>query len=653
MTPNDVMDNQLNLDAQQEAELKQYEAQLRQELGIEAEDTRQFTRPEERPFLKQTRETTTILFGGLTVAHDQLIQQAVRGLGYKVQPLDVPDNAALTIGKEFGNRGQCNPTYYTVGNLVKFLQDVQKEKGLTVQQIKEQYVFLTAGACGPCRFGMYEAEYRKALRDSGFDGFRVLLFEQSQGISQASGDAAAEEGGIDYSKDFFMGLIKALMVGDLLNDMGYQLRPYEVNKGQTDKVLEEAKRLAGDALREGDKIETTLKDIRKMFSAIQCDYTRVKPRVKITGEFWAMTTEGDGNYKIGRWLEGEGAQVQVEPVSTWVDYLLYIAKHDIMKSWGLPGKDGKVSKAKQLKSWALTGALKIYFRSKYDKYRKLMGMKPFALPDQGKIHKLAQQYYNIDLRGGEGHMEVGKNIYAVIAKKAHMVISVKPFGCMPSTQSDGVQSKVVNDYPDCIFIPIETSGDGEVNVKSRVQMKLYEAKVRCREEFNRTLNSFGITVQQFREYVDKHKELHDAFLELPHEEVGVASNLVHKVAKALKAQQVKDAKTAARLSVQEVERMAREAAAADGVVIKEEKAEEHGHDHDHDDDHDHEHEGGSFSTHAPKTEASGECGDGGCPSCDDSLPGEQKDRSPAATVAAAAKAAATATGGCGDSCGCE
>ena len=56
-------------------------------------------------------------------------------------------------------------------------------------------------------------------------------------------------------------------------------------------------------------------------------------------------------------------------------------------------------------------------------------------------------------------------------KHAHMVISLKPFGCMPSTMSDGVQSKVVADYQDAIFLPVETSGDGEVNVRSRVQMK--------------------------------------------------------------------------------------------------------------------------------------------------------------------------------------
>ena len=53
-----------------------------------------------------------------------------------------------------------------------------------------------------------------------------------------------------------------------------------------------------------------------------------------------------------------------------------------------------------------------------------------------------------------------------------MVLALKPFGCMPSSQSDGVQSAVINKYKDMIFLPIETSGEGEVNAHSRVQMAL-------------------------------------------------------------------------------------------------------------------------------------------------------------------------------------
>ena len=44
-----------------------------------------------------------------------------------------------------------------------------------------------------------------------------------------------------------------------------------------------------------------------------------------------------------------------------------------------------------------------------------------------------------------------------------MVLSLKPFGCMPSTQSDGAQAAVVSHFKDMIYLPIETSGEGEMN----------------------------------------------------------------------------------------------------------------------------------------------------------------------------------------------
>ena len=107
--------------------------------------------------------------------------RALESLGYKCESLPVPNKRAFQLGKEYGNNGQCNPTYFTVGNLVQFVQHLE-EKGLSKQEIIDRYVFFTAGACGPCRFGMYEAEYRLALRNSGFDGFRVLLFQQEGGL---------------------------------------------------------------------------------------------------------------------------------------------------------------------------------------------------------------------------------------------------------------------------------------------------------------------------------------------------------------------------------------------------------------------------------------------------------------------------------------
>ena len=83
-------------------------------------------------------------------------------------------------------------------------------------------------------------------------------------------------------------------------------------------------------------------------------------------------------------------------------------------------------------------------------------------------------------------------------KQAHMVLSLKPFGCMPSSQSDGVQSAVMNHFKDMIFLPIETSGEGEINAHSRVQMALGEAKAKAKAEFQQALESTGKRLDDIR-----------------------------------------------------------------------------------------------------------------------------------------------------------
>ena len=81
-----------------------------------------------------------------------------------------------------------------------------------------------------------------------------------------------------------------------------------------------------------------------------------------------------------------------------------------------------------------------------------------------------------------------------------MVLAFKPFGCMPSSQSDGVQSAVVNRFREMIFLPIETSGEGEINAHSRVQMALGEAKIKAKTEFEQALASTGKRLEDIKAY---------------------------------------------------------------------------------------------------------------------------------------------------------
>jgi len=279
--------------------------------------------------------TPTILFGGLTLSHDYLIEGALKGLGYNIQHLDVPDTESLQYGKEFGNRGQCNPTYFTVGNLIKYLYELHEKQGIPKKEIIENYLFFTSGSCGPCRFGTYVTEYRKALKDAGFDGFRVFLFQQQSGLKQATGGESA----LKLDTTFFISILKAIFLGDILNLLGYRIRPYEMVEGATDQVLGHCKEDLYQTLRTRKNIIPALIRCRKALKSIQVNRAQVKPKVSIIGEFWAMTTEGDGSYHLQRFLENEGAEVDIQTVTAWILYLIWEGRYDTRNRMYLKGDD--------------------------------------------------------------------------------------------------------------------------------------------------------------------------------------------------------------------------------------------------------------------------------------------------------------------------
>jgi predicted nucleotide-binding protein (sugar kinase/HSP70/actin superfamily) len=473
------------------------------------------------------------------MAHDYFVEGGLKGVGYNVQALECPDVAALQFGKEFGNRGQCNPTYFTVGNLVKFLCTLRDKHGMSAKEVIAKYVFLTAGACGPCRFGMYVTEYRKALRDAGFDGFRVVLFQQTGGISQATG----EESGLEMSPKFFWGIVKALVAGDVLNALGYRIRPYEKNAGDTDRALERCKKIIYEALESRSNILLALARCKPILAAVPVDQMQVKPRVSIIGEFWAMTTEGDGNYQLQRFLESEGAEADIQLVSAWLLYMVWEARRDTLErkdlrgadtaKYGLGGAAGPFDIGKKL--LGVSAADKVV-RVLFQTFAHAAGLYGYHLPDMYEIARISHEYYNNDLRGGEGHMEVGKLIMNVVQAKAHMTLSVKPFGCMPSAGvSDGVQTAITEKFPGTIFCPVETSGDGRVNFYSRVQMYLFKAKQAAAAELERACAEHGVTAEQVQAFVAASPRLRSSLHKAPHAYAGTAADLVAEVAPYLTA----------------------------------------------------------------------------------------------------------------------
>ncbi len=390
-----------------------------------------------------------------------------------------------------------------------------------------------------------------------------------------------------FTADFGLGALNAFQLGDVVSDIVYQVRPYETTPGETDRVFQLAVEQLSQVLAKRDAFEFKrdapawmvrmakhkpvlgkignglmkvydhlygkelldgLHQFRDTMNAIEVDRTRVKPVVKINGEFWAQITEGDGNFNMFTFLEREGAQVVVEPISTWVGYMMHEAGEGARAYKSVNGpypnpewwefRHRLANEMKFRKKWLALRAGDLLWNRFYERVIRHTGGLTHKLVSQKELARLAHPFYHQLARGGEGHLEVGKSVYYTAHHLCHMVLGLKPFGCMPSSQSDGIHSSVVNRYREMIFLPIETSGEGEVNAHSRVQMALAEAKLRARDEFEKVLKRTGKRLDDIHDFVADHPELRRALYPVPQRDgiAGTAAQFVAHVSDLMDAQ---------------------------------------------------------------------------------------------------------------------
>lgn len=485
-----------------------------------------------RPFTRDERERTTILFGGLTWKHERLVQGVLQNLGYDAEPLPAVTRADLDAGKELVDVGACCPTLFTTGNLASFLRREAAARGAAA--VADRYVFLTAGSCGPCRFGQYHESYAAALDGLGLRDLRILLLAQDR-LDQGP----THGGGLEVNPPLSLGLILALLTADVLADLEYLTRAYEVVPGRTDAVLKESiERLHARFLHRpaqrgklrtvlwhvlGDYFTSGLREIRALWDAVEVDRLQSKPRVKITGEFWLQTHEGEGNYDLKRWLEREGAEVVPPPVAVWLDYLLDPVNRSLQRR-----RRGTGSLRAELGARALAWL----HRATHRRLRAALGDLASALPDQAELRRLAAPYYHHQLEGGEGHMLVAKALHVWQHRKAHMICELSPYGCLPNTMSVGAMANVLGKHPDLLYAPIEVKGDAEVHALSRCQMILTEARARAQGELEAALEATGLTVERIRAFEAEHPETRRATYRVPHRGYrGSAANYVAHLAR--------------------------------------------------------------------------------------------------------------------------
>ncbi len=240
-------------------------------------------------------------------------------------------------------------------------------------------------------------------------------------------------GGLELNMPLTIGIVWAILCTDVLQSLEYQTRPYELEKGRTDAAVRESVEYLCEVFRRRPKrgkkwgalawhlstgyFTAALRDLFRRFEAIEVDRLQPKPVVKITGEFYLQTVEGDPNYNIHRWLESEGAEVYPAAIAVWFDYLLRVRAQNIEEYIGID----RGARAR------LAGRARTATIVRVDPSSAARGARPHPheLPPQAELRSLASPYFHHRLQGGEGDMLIGKTLWASRVPLLHRVMGAR------------------------------------------------------------------------------------------------------------------------------------------------------------------------------------------------------------------------------------
>lgn len=416
----------------------------------------------------QSLEGRTLYIPRMTYTGARTFAAAFRSIGIDATLSPDSDERTLELGGMFTSGDECYPQKVTVGDFMKIIQsrDFQPEKT----------AFFMPTANGPCRFGQYAPYLRRLLDDMGHPEAMVCSPSAANGY----------EGVGEHAGELIRTAWRALVAADILRKKLLQTRPYEINKGETDRVFEECLDLLCAVIEmqgidHGQRLERiveTLTECRKKFNAIPTKYDPERPLIGVVGEIFCRLNRFS-NDDLVRVIEEQGGEAWIADVSEWVWYT----------NWGQT--QGLIRRGKRFSREMLRVWLKNLFQKK-DEHRLLEPFHEDFLgyeePEDIKtVLNHSKPYLPPEGVLGEMVLNVGKTIY-LYHKGADGVVDISPFTCMNGITSEAIYPTVSRDHeglPIKIFYFDGTQTDLERDVGIFLEL----AKTYRRRKSNKRVHS--------------------------------------------------------------------------------------------------------------------------------------------------------------------
>ena len=404
-------------------------------------------------FTKEMRKDYTILIPNMAQIHFELLNRVLKQHGYKTELLHTSGREIVDEGLNTVHNDTCYPALLVIGQLINALKSGKYDPHKTALLITQ--------TGGGCRASNYIHLLRKALKKTGYEYVPVISLNLS-GLEKNSG--------FTFTPVMAMKFLSCLIYGDLIMLLKNQVKPYELNEGETDFMVEKwiTKLIALFDKNKGYgyfAMKRILPKITKDFTMIAVNHEK-KVKVGIVGEIYVKYS-ALGNNNLEDFLLSQGCEVNVPGLMGFVLFKTDNRLEDIRLYGG-----------KKLKKAAMGLLMKymLHIEKCIKSAAKAYGS--FTAPESYMhLKQLIKPVMGYGCKMGEGWLLTAE-MMELIENGYGNIVCAQPFGCLPNhIVGKGMVRKLREIYPESNIVPIDYDpGATQVNQENRIKLMLAVAR---------------------------------------------------------------------------------------------------------------------------------------------------------------------------------
>ncbi len=404
-------------------------------------------------FTKEMKETHTILLPTMLPIHFNLMSQILNQHGYHSVVLANDSRSVVNEGLRNVHNDTCYPALLVIGQFIDALESGKYDLNKVALMITQ--------TGGGCRASNYIHLLRKALEKSGYGHIPV--------ISLSFGGLESNPG-FKLTLPLIIQFLYAVLLGDLLTLLSNQCTPYEVQKGDTQAMVNRWQKRLLDEFASTRIVHYS--HIQKFYDEILADFAKIpktgekKIRVGIVGEIYVKYSPL-GNNNLESFLLSEGAEVVVPGL---LDFCMYCVYNGLV--------DQKLYGGSRTKYQISQFAYRYLLKKQKDVIAAIERQGVFqAQTPFDKTVTLSEPYISHGVKMGEGWLLTAE-ILELIDEGVRNVICTQPFGCLPNhIVAKGMIRSIKEQNPDANLVAVDYDpGASAVNQQNRIKLMLANAK---------------------------------------------------------------------------------------------------------------------------------------------------------------------------------